>query len=400
MIIITGLVDPDGAEVAIKSGAWDYVQKPFSKKDVTLQLIRALQYREKKGGPGAAINLKREGIIGSSSQITGCLSHLASISRTNTSVLITGETGTGKELFAQAIHDNSLHSDKNFVIVDCTVLPEKLVESVLFGHEKGAFTGADRQHQGLVKQADGGTLFLDEVGELPLLIQKAFLRVLQEHSFRPVGSKKEETSDFRLVAATNRDLSFMASQGQFRHDLLYRIKTASLELPPLRDRRGDIKDMALYYLPRICKRNDIPLKSFSSEFFEILTSYDWPGNIRELVNAMEEAILSGAQDEELFPKHLPAYIRIKITRSLIATKAESGEQQPESSEFPKSLMKLKDFREAGIGKLEKDYLNGLMALTKGNIKEACSISGLSRARLYALIKKYNISRFLDQSSEN
>jgi len=183
VIIITGAGDPDGAELAIKSGAWDYIQKPSSIEAMTLPLVRALQYREEKKSKKPPVALKREHIVGNSPHMKRCLDLLAQAANSEASVLITGETGTGKEVFAKAIHANSSRADKSLVVVDCTALPETLVESVLFGHEKGAFTGADKAHVGLVKQADGGTLFLDEVGELPRSIQKSFLRVLQEQSF-------------------------------------------------------------------------------------------------------------------------------------------------------------------------------------------------------------------------
>jgi two-component system NtrC family response regulator len=221
VIIVTGTGDQRGAEVAFKHGAWAYVQKPFLIEDVALPFTRALQYREEKRAGEKPKVLIRDGIIGYSPAILASFDAVAQAAVTDASVLITGETGTGKELFARAIHNNSRRTDGSFVVVDCTALPEHLVESTLFGHEKGAFTGANRSSIGLVRQADGGTLFLDEIGELPLSIQKSFLRVLQEHRFRPIGGQKEITSHFRLVAATNRDLDAMVEAGQFRHDLLF-----------------------------------------------------------------------------------------------------------------------------------------------------------------------------------
>ncbi len=205
-------------------------------------------------------------------------------------VLLTGETGTGKEVFARAIHENSARAEHNFVVVDCTALPATLVESVLFGHEKGAFTGADRAQAGLIKQAHSGTLFLDEIGELPLAVQKAFLRVLQEHRFRPVGAKREVESNFRLIAATNRNLEKMVQDGTFRSDLLFRVRTLTVELPPLSARKEDIKELAMYHMARVCERYQIGTKGFSPEFFDALMAYEWPGNVRELVNAMERAV--------------------------------------------------------------------------------------------------------------
>ena len=200
VIIITGAGSPDGAELAIKNGAWDYIEKPLSISAMSLPLIRALQYREDTRTLGSPVALDREGIVGNSPPMKACFDLMAQASASDANVLITGETGTGKELFAAAIHKNSPRAEKSFVVVDCATLPETLVESMLFGHEKGAFTGADKAKDGLIKQADGGTLFLDEVGELPLSVQKAFLRVLQERRFRPLGGKREIESDFRLVS--------------------------------------------------------------------------------------------------------------------------------------------------------------------------------------------------------
>ncbi len=395
VIIITGFGDPDGAELAIKNGAWDYIEKPSSIKAMTLPLVRALQYREEKQARKPPIALNREGIVGNSPQMRACIDLVAQAANSDANVLITGETGTGKELFAYAIHNNSPRADKNFVVVDCAALPENLVESMLFGHERGAFTGADRAQDGLIKQADGGTLFLDEVGELPLSTQSSFLRVLQERRFRPIGGKQEIESNFRLVVATNRDLEGMVTQGQFRKELLFRLRSFTVELPPLREHPDDIKELVLYYTAQICERYGTETKGFSPEFFEALFSYDWPGNIRELVNTMERTIAAARQAPILFPKHLPPHIRIDVARASI-TKETKGTSTRDSSERSsgslETLPNLRDFRENVISEAEQNYLQDLMSLTRGNIKEACNISGLSRPRLYALLKKYHISR--------
>jgi len=382
VIIITGDGDPDGAELAIKSGAWDYIEKTSSIKEIMLPLQRALQYREEKFSGTYPVALKREGIIGKSSKIIACLDLLAQAAGSNVSVLITGETGAGKELFARAIHDNSGRADKTFVVVDCTVLPKTLVESVLFGHEKGAFTGADKVREGLIGQADGGTLFLDEIGELPLSIQKAFLRVLQEHCFRPVGGREERESDFRLVAATNRNLDRMTESGRFREDLLFRLRSLSIELPPLRECREDIIELAMYHIAKFCGRLGIETKGFSPEFFDALASYDWPGNTRELFNTLEGAISLAGKDPTLYSKHLPTHIRVRMARDSVG-KRHGIDSSPDTSGV---LPKLKDFRES----LERQYLKDLISLTRRDIKKACRTSGLSRSHLYELLKKYNI----------
>jgi two-component system, NtrC family, response regulator len=386
VIIITAEGEPSGAELAIKSGAWDYIEKPSSLSAMILPLKRALQYREEKKSKISAIALKREGIIGDSQQIKDCLDIIAQAAGSNANILIGGETGTGKELFARAIHMNSSRSMKAFVVVDCGALPETLVESTLFGHEKGAFTGAEKDKQGLVKQADGGTLFLDEVGELNLTTQKAFLRVLQEKRFRPVGSRKEVQSDFRLLAATNRDLNRMDESGKFRQDLLYRISSIYLELPPLREHPEDIPKLALFHAARICDGYGIGTKGFSPEFLQTLNTYHWPGNVRELVNSLENAIADAGDKPTLFAKHLPNHIRIKIASDALTKKKARKDSEKKYQTRPGKLPKFRDFLDDN----KRRYLENLMSQTDKNIQEACRISGLSRSSLYDYFKKYKI----------
>jgi two-component system NtrC family response regulator len=412
VVIITGSGDPDGAELAIKNGAWDYLQKPFSLNDITLPLTRVLEYRENlENALPPAVALKHEGIIGSSQDIHDCLNIVAQASRNDANVLITGETGTGKELFARALHANSKRSKGNFVVVDCAALPESLKESALFGHARGAFTGADQAAEGLVKQADGGTLFLDEVGELNPTLQKVFLRVLQEKRFRPVGGKSEVKSDFRLVAATNRNLDAMVKAGQFRSDILYRLKTISIELPALRDHADDITEITLFHIKRICRGLDIEVKGCSPDFMNILCGYKWPGNIRELVNTLEGAVSKAFSEPILFPKHLPDTIRVHVIRSSVdrsmnrktpeqpqawlVEKAPGGDTRPDRQQPDIDAVMTRSTlmsREQALEKADIHYLSDLMRLTRGNIKESCRISGLGRTRLYTLLKKYNISR--------
>lgn len=392
IIIITGEGDPDGAELAIKSGAWAYIEKPLSMENMALQLVRALQYHNEKTATRPPVVLQREGIVGNSPQLEACLEILAQIANSHANVLITGETGTGKELFARAIHKNSSRAGKNFIVVDCAALPETLVESILFGHEKGAFTGAEKARMGLIKAADGGTLFLDEVGELSLTVQKDFLRVLQENRFRPLGSDKEIESDFRLVSATNRNPEKMVESEKFRKDLFFRLQSVTIDLPPLRTRPRDIKDMAMHYMVKLCERYGTETKGFSPDFFEALSAYDWPGNVRELINTMERVLTVARFEPTLFPRHLPTQIRIHEARASISKNKGHIEKFGMDDDHAGVLPKLQDVRESAISKLEKQYLHDLMLLTKRNIKEACRISGLSRSRLYHLLNQYKISR--------
>jgi two-component system NtrC family response regulator len=387
VIIITGFADPDGAELAVKNGAWDYIEKPSSVQEIVLPLVRALQYREEKRAKKRHVVLKREGLLGGSSQMMACLEVLAQAAASDASVLITGETGTGKELFAQAIHANGPRAGNSFVVVDCAALPETLVESILFGHEKGAFTGADRAREGLIKQADGGTLFLDEVGELPLSMQRAFLRVLQEHRFRAVGGDREVVSDFRLIAATNRNIEGMLKQGQFREDLFFRIRSLLIELSPLRERPEDIREIALYHMAKECERLRIGTKGLCPDFLNALAAYPWPGNVRELVNAVETAIAAAQNETTLFLRHLPTHIRVHLARALVNKETGVEDSANKNAGPSKEFPSLQDFRKTA----EQQYLRDLMSVTNGNIREACRISGLSRSRLYSLMKECGVS---------
>lgn len=390
VIIITGYADPDGAELAIKSGAWDYIIKPFSMERTTLSLIRALEYRKKKAKQ-IPVALKRDGIVGNSHKLNTARQRIAQAAASMANVFIVGETGTGKELFARAIHQNSSRALKRFVVVDCTVLPESLVESILFGHERGAFTGADKTKDGLIKQADGGTLFLDEVGELPLSTQKSFLRVIQERRLRPVGGKHEIDVDFRLISATNRNLDEMVRHGRFRSDLLFRLCALNIELPPLRERTGDIKDLAMYYTNKLCQIYSVERKEFSPEFLEHISVYEWPGNVRELFNSLEEVLSVARNEPTLFPHHLPSHIRAQIARTsvnaAVSHKDDSTSVYPLEDIDHQSFPKITDFR----NDMERQYLEKLMSVASGSKKEACRLSGLSRTRLFELLKKHDIS---------
>ena len=388
VIIITGFGDPDGAELAIKSGAWDYIEKPSSAKAMMLTLSRVLQYREEKKAKKPRAVLNREGIVGENPPMKACLDLVAQAATSEANVFITGETGTGKELLARAIHRNSPRADGNFVVVDCAALPETLVESIIFGHERGAFTGADRAQDGLIKQADRGTLFLDEVGELPLSTQSSFLRALQEHRFRPIGSSQEIESRFRLITATNQDIEAMVERDRFRSDLLFRLRTILIELPPLRKHPEDIKDLAMHHMAKLCGRYGIGIKGFSPEFFDALNSYTWPGNVRELINALESALSAAYHEPTLYPWHLPTHIRIQLKRSLI-NKTTTPTDRPLTHADPQKgdLPTLRGLR----NELEQRYLQDLISTTGGDIQRACQISGLSRSRLYAILKKHKIS---------
>ncbi len=386
IIIMTAFSDPDGAELAIERGAWDYIEKPASPKRVRLQISRALQFQKQKKLSRTKNSLQSPDIIGTSKAMNFCFEQAAHIAPSEANVLITGETGTGKELFAKMIHENSTRQNNNFIVVDCSILTENFIESVLFGHEKGSFTGADRKRTGLIALANKGTLFLDEIGELPESIQSSFLRVLQEKKFRAVGGEQEIFSNFRVIAATNKDLDLMANENSFRSDLLYRIKTLSIELPAIRDRKEDIKDIAIFHKDRLCKQYEMESKELSSDFLEVLGEYDWPGNVREIVNTMESCILSARYEKILFSYHLPQKIRVKIARASVAKPFIPPEDKEKFTEKSSFLLPYKEVLE----KTEKEYLVSLYSHTSGDIKQLTRISGISRAVLYRKLKKYRI----------
>jgi len=388
IVVITGEGSINGVELAIQNGAWDYIQKPCGLDEIRLLLIRVLQYRDKKAKRNIPVALKREGIVGTSPEIAHCLELVAKAAATEANVLITGETGTGKELFAKAIHENSQRRENPFVVVDCAALPENLVESALFGYVKGAFTGADHPREGLIKEADRGTLFLDEVGELPLSQQKSFLRVLQEQRFRQVGGKEDIHSDFRLISATNRDPDKLIETGTFRKDLFFRLRSITIQLPPLRTRRSDIPEIFVYYINKLIRKYNAGQKGFSPEFIDSLNRYDWPGNVRELVHAIESALSESLDDPILFPIHLPKHIRSRIKRDSVgAVGLESDDDRGGSTRA--SFPTIRDL----IATTEKKYFENLIVKTKGDMEEICRIAGLSRSKVYARFKKYGLSKF-------
>ncbi len=394
VIVTTVTFDPAQAARAFAKGAWDYVEESFSRDDIISHINRALQYRSRKMARRPLDSLKPETfqeIVGQSPRMRSCLDLLAQASQSDTAVLIAGETGTGKEIFAWAIHANSRRGDSNFVVVDCAALPGTLVESTLFGHEKGSFTGADRAQEGLVNQADGGTLFLDEVGELPLSIQRIFLRFLQEHSFRSVGGQTEIKSDFRLIAATNRDLKEAVAAGLFREDLYFRLSSFMIDLPALRERKEDIRSLVEYYMNELVSHHGAQKKEFSPDLFDVLMRYDWPGNVRELFNTIERVLMVAQSDPVIYPMHLPPNIRTSSSKARAAVGAAAGPTTGPRVDTPDVPSSFKSYRDNGVSELEQGYFRNLLTLTNGNIQEACRISGLSRSRLYSILKKHHIS---------
>ena len=395
VIIFTARGTKDGAELAIRTGAWDYIAKPSSLKGMIRPLTRALQYRKKTVGHNRASTLNRDGIVGKSPRLESCLAQVAEASGSDASVLIRGETGTGKEKIALATHLNSQRRHGPFIAVDCAALTRTLAAGQLFGHVRGAFTGATADQPGFLKQADQGTVFFDEVGELPSDLQKIFLRALQEKQFMPLGAKKTVKSDFRVIAATNRDLEKMASQSRFREDLLFRLKTFHIQLPALRERAGDIEELARHFLKEISSRPGSNSKEMAPSFVSALNKYQWPGNVRELINTMERSLAAAGPTPTLYPQHLPNSIRIAIAAADMAPPAgpsplSTAPATPATPSPPAEtpLPSLQEIRD----RTDRQYLNEILAYTNGDIKEMGKISGMSRSRLYALLKKHGLVR--------
>ncbi|MBN2232330.1 MAG: sigma-54-dependent Fis family transcriptional regulator [Deltaproteobacteria bacterium] len=387
VIMITGMGDPDSAELAIRNGAWDYIQKGDALSSLKLPFLRAVAYRQEKLKARQPVSLKIPFMVGSCPAMQESCDLVAAAAHSGVNVLVTGESGTGKELIARAIHQNGPRAAGNFVVVDCAAMPDHLIESVLFGHEKGSFTGAAVSRSGLVAEADGGVLFLDEIAELPPDLQKVFLRVLQERRYRVIGSCIERTSDFQLIAATNKDLDCLVREERFREDLLYRVRAMAIDLPPLRERGTDIKAVTRYHLARICDRTYGKCKCCDPEVYTAFESYEWPGNIRELINALEYACAMAGAGETIMMQHLPLSLRVAATRQRTENRGGGDGELA----HPDNVMELEDSRLPPLDSfrrsMDKLYLQRLLAATEGDMQQAAKVAGISRSTLYALQKR-------------
>lgn len=383
IIVVTGMGSLYGAKRTLQSNVWDYITKPASPQVIKATLAGALRYRQaSKPTPVNGDGFDRCGIIGQDATMLRTLQTIEKAALSDASVLIAGETGVGKELTAKAIHANSHRKRGPFVVVDCSNMTDTLVESMLYGHAKGAFTGAHTDRKGLVAEADGGTIFLDEVGELSLTLQKSFLRLLQEHRYRPVGSAKEHNSDFRLVAATNRNLADMVRDGDFRNDLLFRIRTVEIDVPPLRDRKTDKARLTDHFIHQFCDRYGLTPKHPSKELLTIVRGYRWPGNVRELAGAMEAAVIHAGKDPAIYPKHLPGSIRLSFLHE-----REAQDQQEKMAAAPSIETKrhpgdpLDPYRRYKE-RCDRKYFRRLMDIADGDIARASLLSGLSVPSIY------------------
>ena len=382
VVMVTGLSQIDTAVRSMKLGAFDYLPKPFDPDELKVVVERALErrrlLRENLDLRSAVSSKYRfENIIGASPRMQDVYRLISQCAPTNSTVLITGESGTGKELIARAIHYNSLRKDKPIVTVDCTSLSENLLESELFGHVKGSFTGAIANKRGLIEVAHGGTLFLDEVGNIPLSIQAKLLRVIQEREFKAVGDTQTRSANIRLICATNKDLRSMVAEGGFRDDLFYRINIFPIRLPSLRERREDIPALAFHFLKACSADVGKKVSQFSDGAMALLVNYEWPGNVRELENTVHRAVIL-ASDNVVRKAHLAGLLE--------SSSAETG--VPKTGEELKRTKKAA--REKSVEGIEKALVLEALRRNAWNVTRSAEETGMQRANFQALMKKHGI----------
>ncbi len=390
VILITAFATIESAVAAIKEGAFDYLPKTFSVDQLSLTVERALRQRQlQEENRNLREQLQEafglENLVGRSAAMVQVFELIKKAARSEANILILGESGTGKELVARAVHANSPRATHPFVPVDCASLPENLLESELFGHEKGAFTGAIRTKPGLMETADSGTLFLDEIAELPLGLQVKLLRALQEREIRRVGGTSVVDVDVRVVSATNRDLRESVAKGQFREELYYRVNVIEIRLPPLRDRLGDLKLLAHTFLKKYGRER---FTGFEPDTLAALEAYPWPGNVRELQNIVERACAL-ADGDGITLRDLPDHILSGGRRqeALPGRSAVVGVAEPLTSGAD---LPLKEAKERWMHVLEGSYLRDLLERHGGNISAAAKAAGIDRKTFHRLISKYQI----------
>ncbi|MCD4681722.1 MAG: sigma-54 dependent transcriptional regulator [Bacteroidales bacterium] len=386
IVIITGYATIQTAVEAIKQGAVDYISKPFTPDELKICIEKVIQHstllREN-------IALRKElhmhqgfeGIIGESPEMEKVFSIIKRVAPTNGTILITGESGTGKDVVARAIHRLSLRNDKPFIACDCSVLAPTLLESELFGHVKGSFTGAIATKKGLFEIADKGTLFLDEVSNISLEIQSKLLRVLETHEIKKVGDTNERKIDIRIITATNQDLMKRIKDGRFREDLFYRLQVVPIYIPPLRERKEDILKLALTFLERLRKKNKIIAKYFAPETIRLMENYRWAGNVRELKNLVERlAIL--CDSEIIEPTHLPPELKNLVFQDTIYKLPQKWDEFRELKH---------QLQENAVREIEKQFLIEALQRSGGNVSNAAEDVGMQRTNFHQLLKMHKIS---------
>ncbi|HET9927020.1 MAG TPA: sigma-54 dependent transcriptional regulator [Methylomirabilota bacterium] len=381
VIICTAHADLATAVRAMKLGAYDYLTKPFDVELLALTLERALERNQlrsrigelKRQGPGSSLAER----MGGSSAIAQVIQQVSQVAESNFTVLVQGETGTGKELVARAIHHQSPRRQAPFVAVDCGAIPETLVESELFGHERGAFTGAQAKREGHFQLAKGGTLFLDEIGNVPLATQAKLLRALEQREIHPLGSARAVAVDARIIAATNTELEEGVKTGRFRADLYYRLSEFTITLPPLRSRREDITHLAQRFLDEVSMELRRPVRRVSDEAMQALLRHDWPGNVRELKNVIRKAALLAT--DVVTPEHIPALNASAPIPSRAAAEP-SGEE-----------LSLREVAELAAVRAEREVIRHALGATKGNKSQAARLLRTDYTTLHAKMKRYGIS---------
>jgi len=381
VVMITGLAQVETAVRSMKLGAFDYLPKPFEPDELKRVVGRALERRRLLGEDTAAAHSGRyrfENVIGASARMQEVFRLIAKCAPTNTTVLLTGESGAGKEVIARAIHYNSLRKEQPFVAVDCTSLAENLLESELFGHVKGAFTGAVATKRGLLETAEGGTLFLDEISNLSPAIQAKLLRVVQEREFKAVGDTRTQTANVRWIAASNKDLRAMVLRGTFREDLFYRLDVFPIRIPPLRERGEDLEALAWHFLKRQGDELGKHVGEISPDAMQLLRNHDWPGNVRELENVIHRALIL-AEEKVLRRAHIAA--------ALGTASADPGSAPKTGEELKRSK---KAAREKSVEGLEKAFVLDALRRNAWNVTRSAEETGMQRANFQALMKKHRI----------
>lgn len=392
VIIITGVGTVETAIQAIRLGAYDYLTKPFTDiNKVTIQIEKAIErfslmQKVRRLERSSSDKFVYENIVGKSKKMQEIFDVIENISKTSSTVLILGDSGTGKEMVAKAIHKRSTRSTKPFVVINCSAIPETLLESELFGHKKGSFTGAVHDKAGLFEEADTGTIFLDEVGEIPPSVQVKLLRVLQEGEVRPVGGVQNRRVDVRLVAATNKDLYTMVQEGRFREDLYYRLNVITVLLPPLRERPEDIPLLAYHFLKKYTDKTGKKVEKISVDALQALQNYRWVGNVRELENVVERAVVL-TSSEAIQATDLPPRVL-----------GEAFYLSDEVSDANLSQFGYQEAKDKVLFSFNRSYLTNLLRLTKGNLSSAADRAGMDRSNFKKIVKKFGIE--LTEFKEN
>jgi len=381
VIICTAHADLATAVRAMKLGAYDYLTKPFDVELLGLTVQRAMERQQlrsrieelKRQGQGTSLAER----MGGSAAIAQVIQQVSQVAESNFTVLVQGETGTGKELVARAVHQQSRRGQAAFVAVDCAAIPETLVESELFGHERGAFTGAQSRREGHFQIAKGGTLFLDEIGNVPIATQAKLLRALEQREVQPLGSARAVPVDARIIAATNTELDEAVKGGRFRADLFYRLGEFTITLPPLRSRREDITHLAQRFLDEVSMELKRPVRRISDEAMDMLYRHDWPGNVRELKNVIRKAALLAT--DVVTADHIPALSASGSGPTRPAAEASAGE------------LSLREVAETAAGQAERDMIRQALESTKGNKSQAARLLRTDYTTLHAKMKRYGIS---------